>query len=98
MSPVIVAVISVLVGFVAGALLSSALVSEARLVEGKLKSALIAVRNEAEAKRAQLEKDVRESFKTAEDDVEAVVKRLEVIENNQAQRVAHILSPDAPRA
>ena len=93
MNPEVIAVVAALVGFIAGAFLASTLHAEARAVESRLAIALRAVRNEAEqrrseleAKRAQLEKDVKDSF-------EAVVKRIEALEQHVDQKICAVINP-----
>lgn len=116
MNLAIVAVIAVLVGYIAGATLATALASEARHVEGRLMLEVNAVREDArryalsvaqevsrveadvEAKHAQLEKDVKESFDVSRSDIADLGKYVETVANNQAVAVAHVLAPDAKRA
>lgn len=100
MNPEVIAVVAALVGFIAGAFLASTMHAEARAVESRLAIALRAVRNEAEqrrseleAKRAQLEKDAKDSFEVFSNDVEAIVKRIEALEQHADQKICAVINP-----
>lgn len=53
---------------------------------------------DVEEKRAALEQTAKDSFSVFQADVEAIVRRLEALEHNQAMKIAEVISPNAPRA
>lgn len=93
MNPEVIAVVAALVGFIAGAFLASTLHAEARAVESRLAIALRAVRNEAEQRRAELEAKRAQLEKDAKDSFEAVVKRIEALEQHVDQKICAVINP-----
>ena len=96
MNLAIAVVIGIVVGFIAGAILSSRLIAEARAVESRLSLALRLAKydiEDIELKRAQLEKDAKDSFEVFSNDVEAIVKRLEALEQHVDQKICSVINP-----